>query len=543
LDRANLAAANWQIGQAGHGRFVMRSGGARKVVTAIGLLLALLLPARPAWAETLLRARLNADIISTMPGMRRDENTDAVMLHIVEGLVASREDGSVGPMLAKSWSVSQDGRVYSFALRDDVVFHNGAPLTADDVLWSFHWYLEPANHWRCLSALHGTVAKILSVTAPDRMTVRIALDRPAPLFLKTLSRADCGGTGILQRASVAADGVSWIRPIGTGPFMLGDWQHGNYLELLRFPHYAALPGPGDGNTGGKHALVDRIRFLIIPDSSAAAAALMRGNLDMTDALDTNQLGIVRRDPAIRLLGAPTLDFYPILFQTGDPVLKDVRMRQAIVLTIDRDGLARAATNGTALADASPVPVASPFYGPAESAVSKPDIAKARRLAAASGYKGQPIVLIANRRYPQLFDAAVLVQAMAAQAGINFQIQTVDWATQVSLYASGKYQAMVFAFSAKLDPSLNFDLLIGDKTKDARKVWDSKESRALYKQTVEAGDPAARQAAFDRLNAAFLADAPAVVLFNSRRIGGVRANVHGYKPWPAAQQRLWNVGIQ
>jgi peptide/nickel transport system substrate-binding protein len=514
-----------------------------KAMAAIGLLFAVLFAARPVHAETLLRVRLNADIVSTMPGMRRDENTDAVLLHIVEGLVASREDGSVGPMLAKSWTVSPDGRVYTFALRDGVRFHNGAKLTADDVLWSFHWYLEPANHWRCLSALHGTVAKLLSVAAPDKMTVRIALDRPAPLFLKTVSRADCGGTGILQRASVAADGLTWIRPIGTGPFMLGDWRHGNYVELLRFPHYAALPGPGDGDTGGKHALVDRVRFLIIPDSSAAAAALMRGNLDLMDALDSNQLGIVRRDPDIRLMGAPTLDFYPILFQTGDPVLKDARMRRAIALSIDRTGLARAATNGTGLADASPVPVASPFYGPAESAAGKPDIAKARHLAAASGYQGQPIILVANRRYPQLFDAAVLVQAMAAQAGINFQIQTVDWATQVSLYASGKYQAMVFAFSAKLDPSLNFDLLIGDKTKDARKVWDSEESRALYKKTVEADDPVARQAAFDRLNAAFLADTPAIVLFNSRRIGGVRANIVGYKPWPAAQQRLWNVGVR
>ena len=522
----------------------MQAGGTlAKAVVATGLFLAALLAARPAWAETLLRARLNADIVSTMPGMRRDENTDAVLIHIVEGLVASREDGSVGPMLARGWTVSPDGRVYTFALRDGVSFHNGAKLTAEDVLWSFHWYLEPKNHWRCLSALHGTIAKILSVTAPDRMTVRIVLDRPAPLFLKTLSRADCGGTGILQRASVAVNGVTWTRPIGTGPFMLGDWRHGNYLELLRFPHYTARPGPGDGNAGGKHALVDRVRFLIIPDSSAAAAALMRGNLDLMDALDSNQLGIVRRDPAIRLMGAPTLDFYTILFQTGDPVLKDARMRRAIALTIDRAGLARAATNGTALADSSPVPVASPFYGPAESAIGKPDVAKARLLAAASGYKGQPIALITNRRYPQMFDAAVLVQAMAAEAGINLQIQTVDWATQVSLYAGGKYQAMSFGFSAKMDPSLNFDLLIGDKTKDARKVWDSEAARALYKQTVEAGDPAARQTAFDRLNAAFLADAPAIVLFNSRRIGGVRANVHGYKPWPAAQQRLWNVGIQ
>jgi peptide/nickel transport system substrate-binding protein len=521
----------------------MRPGGARKVVTAIGLLLVVLLPACPAWAETLLRTRLNADIVSTMPGMRRDENTDAVLLHIVEGLVAYHEDGSVGPMLAKSWSLSQDGRVYTFALRDGISFHNGVKLAADDVLWSFHWYLNPANHWRCFSALHGTIANIVSVAAPDKMTVRITLDRPAPMFLKTLSRADCGGTGILQRASVAPDGNTWIRPIGTGPFMLGDWRHGNYLELLRFPLYAALPGPGDGNAGGKHALVDRIRFLIVPDSSAAAAALMRGNLDLMDALDSNQLEIVRRDSAIRLIGAPMWYFYAILFQTEDPLLKDPRMRRAIALTIDRVGLARAATNDTALADASPVPVASPFYGRAESMMNKPDVVQARLLATASGYKGQPIILTTNRRYPEMFDAAVLVQAMAAQAGINLQIQTVDWATQVSLYSGGKYQAMSFAFSAKMDPSFNFDLLIGDKKEDARKVWDSAASRALYQETVQTADPSARQTAFDRLNTVFLTQAPAIILFNPRRISAARANVFGYRPWPAAQQRLWNVGIR
>ena len=143
----------------------------------------------------------------------------------------------------------------------------------------------------------------------------------------------------------------------------------------------------------------------------------------------------------------------------------------------------------------------------------------------------------------MFDAAVLAQAMAAQAGINLQIQTLDWATQVSLYSGGKYQAMSFGFSAKMDPSLNFDLLIGDKKKDARKVWDSGQARSLYEETLQAADPAARQAAFDRLNAAFLADTPAIVLFNSRRIGGVRANIIGYKAWPAAQQRMWNVGIR
>jgi peptide/nickel transport system substrate-binding protein len=506
-------------------------------------LLCLALCPEPAVADTVLRARLNADIVSTMPGMRRDENTDAVLIHVVEGLVATQEDGSVGPLLAKRWEVSADGKTYTFFLREGVPFHNGKILTAQDVLWSFRWYLNPANHWRCLAAFNGTLAKIESVTSPQPMTVRIVLDRPVPLFLKTLARNDCGGTGILQRASVAADGHSWIKPIGTGPFMLGEWAHGNYLELLRFSRYAALSTPPNGNTGNKRALVDRIRLMIIPDSSSAAAALVRGSLDVTDALDYDQMGMIEHVPGVRIAGAAAFDFYVVLLQTNDPVLKDRRIRRALALSIDRVGLAAAATNGTALADASPIPVKSPFYSKKVAGSLAPDLVAARRLLAASGYKGQPIILTANRRYPEQFAAAVMVQAMALRAGINIQIQLVDWATEVSLYSTGNYQALSFGFSAKADPTFNFDLLIGRKSADPRKVWDTDEARTLHAKAAQETTTEARQKAFANLNAAFLRDTPAIVLFNSIRITASRTNVYGLRPWPMAQQRLWNVGVR
>ena len=112
----------------------------------------------------LLRARLNSDIVSTDPGTRRDENTDGVLLHIVEGLVASREDGSVGPMLASRWSISADGRIYTFALRPEVVFHNGAPLTSAEVVWSLQRYLKPETRWRCLDVFGPKgIARVVSV--------------------------------------------------------------------------------------------------------------------------------------------------------------------------------------------------------------------------------------------------------------------------------------------------------------------------------------------------------------------------------------------
>jgi peptide/nickel transport system substrate-binding protein len=499
--------------------------------------------ARAVSAQTVLRAGLNSDILSTDPGTRRDENTDAVLLHVVEGLVATRENLSVGPMLADHWTVSEDGRIYTFSLRRGVVFHNGAPLTSGDVVWSLERYLNPATGWRCLAEFtNGGIGRIVAVTAPDPLTVVVELERPAPLFLATLARADCGGTGITHRDSVDPQG-HWRTPIGTGPFQLTAWRHNEYVELTRFDRYAARPGPRDGNTGGKHALTDKIRFMVIPDSSAARAALLRGSLDVLDNLAPQELAGLRGKPGVRLETFPTLDLYLIRFQTNDPLLQDERLRRAIALTIDTPALARAATWGTGTPDNSPVPAASPFYGPAEARLRKPDLAEARQLLQESGYHGQPIQLMTNHRYPKMFDAAVLVQAMAAQIHVNFEIQTLDWATQLALYNSGAYQAMSFAYSARLDPALHFGALIGDKAHNPIKIWDTPRARALLRQSIEAADPATRQAAFDALQADFMREVPGIVLFNSGRITALRNNVSGYQGWPAAQQRLWDVAIR
>ena len=496
-----------------------------------------------AHAESMLRARLNSDIVSTNPGVRRDENTDAVLMHVVEGLVAYREDASVGPLLAQAWDVSKDGRAYIFHLRTDVRFHNGAAMTAQDVVWSFHRYLDPATHWRCLREFSGGgYAKIVSVQAIGPASVAITLDKASPGFLQTLARVDCGETAILHPSSVGPDGA-WRAPVGTGPFRFVAWKRNQYVQLARFADYRSLPGPRDGNTGGKQALVDELRFLVIPDSVTAEAALLRGEVDVLDGLLPIETRALQKRADVRLDIHPSMDIYALLFETRDPLLANLRLRQAIALTLDGPGLARALTQGLSPANRAVVPTASPFHDAFEAGTPRPDLAAARRLARAAGYRGQPIRLITNHRYPAMFDAAVLVQAMALEAGINIQIETLDWAAQLDRYNSGQFQAMTFAWSARMDPSLTYDALLGDKTADPRKVWDDPQARVLLDQTRATGDPAQRQAAFDRLHALFLQQAPAVILFNSARIAALRANVTGYSGWPAAQQRLWGVSLK
>src|ERR1700755_1339049 len=93
--------------------------------------------AAPASAQTI-TAALNQDIRSSDPGVNRDGNTDIVILHVVEGLVGYGEDGEVGPLLAQKIDVSPDGKTYTFTLRTGIKFHNGAPMTSADVLWSWN---------------------------------------------------------------------------------------------------------------------------------------------------------------------------------------------------------------------------------------------------------------------------------------------------------------------------------------------------------------------------------------------------------------------
>ena len=511
---------------------------------AVGLAaLALLAMLGKAGAETLLRTRLNADIRSTDPGTNRDANTDGVIAHVVEGLVAFRDDTSIGPMLADSWAVSNDGKTYTFRLRQGVKFHNGATMTADDVIWSLKRWLDPATQWRCLSEFSATgMARIEKIEAPDPQTVAITLDQPSALFLPTVARPDCGQTAIIHRDSVGADG-KWIAPIGTGPFKLAEWKRGQYVDVVRFDGYASRSEPRNGYTGAKDARVDRVRFNVIPDSSAAKAGLLSGSLDVIMSLSIPDLEELKSRPEVQLSITPALGLTGILFQTKDPLLKDVRIRRAIALSIDTAQIVDAVMMGTARPNNSALPLGSPFYSEAQSHGYAQNIAEAKKLLLEAGYRGQPVKMITNKRYSFVFDSSVLVQAMAQTVGINIELEVMDWAAQLDRYNRGDYQSMAFTYSARLDPSLSFEMLTGPKATQPRKVWDNPEAQDMLRQSMMIDDPAKRQALFDDMHKRFIADVPMIVLFNGAELTALRKGIKGYAGWLYPQPRFWGVTVE
>ena len=487
-----------------------------------------------------LRVSINSDIRSHAVGVNRDSNTDGVIMHVVEGLVAYREDGSVGPMLADSVQVSADGRAYTFKLRSGVKFHNGATMTSADVVWSLKRWLDPEAKWLCLSDFDGKKGvKIEAVEAPDASTVVVRINKPEALFLSNMAALHCGSTAILHKDSVNPDG-SWKAPVATGPYKMGEWRRGEFIELDAFREYASKPGKVDGYAGAKPAYADKVRWIVIKDDAAARAALAKGQIDILPGLSQSELADMGKQPDLMVRSSPTFGVYGVLIQTRDPMMSNAKLRRALAHALDLKPIAEIASGGTGLASPSVVPAVSPYHSGVHKQGYGLDLARVKQLLQEAGYKGEPIKMQTNRRFPTMYDQGVMVQSAAKKAGINIELEVLDWPTQLDRYQKGSYQLQSFGYSARVDPALSYEAMLGDKDKSPRKVWDNPQAIALNDEAMQVGDRARRQEIFDRMHRLMLEDVPMIVLFNPGDTNAMSKRIEGFQAWPLSRERLFGV---
>ena len=222
-------------------------------------------------------------------------------------------------------------------------FHNGATLSSADVLWNWQRYMDPRSDWRCRSDFDGRNGlKVTDVSAPDARTVVMKISHRSAVFLDSLARTDCGMTAIVHKDSVGADG-NWDKPIGTGPYQFKEWKRGEYVLLTAF-RIMRSPGAGDkpdGYVGAKRALADEVRFLVVPDASSSKAGLV--SAPSTPARSPTPTW-PKGNPAVAVMTRTTPPS-TLLFQTQDPVLKNVKLRQAIAAALDIPQVVAAASEG------------------------------------------------------------------------------------------------------------------------------------------------------------------------------------------------------
>jgi peptide/nickel transport system substrate-binding protein len=273
----------------------------------------------------------------------------------------------LAPCLAESWLASEDGLIYDFVLRDGATFHNGEPVTAEDVRFSFHRYRGGGR-----SLMND---RIVAVDTPDRRHVRFRLKGPWPDFPTFYSAA--GGAGwIVPKAYVEKVGDDGFKkaPIGAGPYRFVSFTPGVSLVLEAFEQYwRKVPN------------VRRLTFKVIPDDATRLAALTRGDVDIAYQIRGELARQVQRTPGLTLKpmaqGTQWLDF-PEQWDASSP-WHDARLRQAANLAIDRDTINQALTLGYSHVTGSIVPDDFEFYWAPPPPVHYR--AKARQLLAEAGY--------------------------------------------------------------------------------------------------------------------------------------------------------------
>lgn len=480
---------------------------------------------------------LEEDIRGLDPRRDRDGMSDPVHMHVVEGLLGYADDLSVRPMLASSYAISEDGKSYTFKLRDGVRFHNGKPLTSAEVKWSWDYVMAADSIWRCKAVFDGPI-KVAGVETPDPQTVVFKLDQPNGSFVYNLARTDCAGTPVLHPESADAEG-KWKGVIGTGPFQFGERRIGQYIEVKRFPDYALSKTEATGRVGKKEALVETVRFTVVADPSARLVGLRSGDLDITP-LTAEVVDQIEKDPKLHVTSSDTTVWYALLFGMNDPILRDVRMRRAIAAAIDRTAVAQGVSFGQWSGTATPVPSASLLYTRPSAEDEAASLTRAKSLLAEAKYSGQPITINANKALPMMFNQAVIIQSMLQAAGINTVIETLEWGLQLDRYTKGTYQAQSFGYSGRFDPMGAWERFIGP---ESRKVWKDEEAIALLNKGMKTADPAEMKQISDQLYKKFMTDVPAIGLYHVKAFYGVSDRLAGVKASPLEVVRVWNVSIK
>ncbi|MEM0955776.1 MAG: ABC transporter substrate-binding protein [Pseudomonadota bacterium] len=488
-----------------------------------------------------LRVALSSDIRTTEPGVLRDANTDDVLMHIVEPLFAYRENLEVAPLLVSSWRVSEDGKTYTMSLRDGVQFHNGTTATAQIVVWNIERYLDPGTRWICRSLFDGSRGlEIEQVVALGERAFQIELNQADGTFLHKLANLQCN-MGIVHPDSVSAAG-DWRVPIGTGPFQFVEWQRGQYVDLRRFDHYQPVLSPRDGLAGDRTAGFQYLRWVVVPEPAAARAGLLSGQLDVIYRLQVSDLFDLRSSTEVVVDEGTSIDWDVLLMQAETGRLRDRALRLAIAHAVDADQLAAIITDGISSGNHALTPPQSGYFRAcmAQGYIFSEEIA--RRWLAQSSYNGEALKLTTNRRFSNMYENAIIIQHMLGRVGIRTELEVVEWGTQLDYYARGQYELMSFGYTGRTHPVLNYDAILGDKSKNPMYQWDDPASVGLLEEIARTDNVAVVDDLLCELHARMIDAVPMLNLFNQHTIDAYRSHVVGYSATAFNKPRFWGVRL-
>ncbi len=454
------------------------------------------------------------------PRIGIDSQSERIDELIFDSLVRKDSHFNLRPWLAQSWE-TPDPLTYIFHLRSGVRFHNGQPLTARDVKWTF----DSLSNGSVLSTKTAAYQYVKEIEARDQHTVVFHLKEPFAALLWNLSD---GAIGIVPYGS----GKDFYRtPIGSGPFKFVKNEQDNEVIVERNDDYWA-----------EKPRVERVRFAVIPDTTTRALELRKGTADLAiNALTADMLVSLRREKALRIDEGPGTSLNYLAFNLRDPILRDVRVRQALAYAIDREPMLHYLWRGTARPADSILPPQHWAYT-SNVAHYPHDPAKARALLDAAGYPTRNgirfrLTIKTSTEETSRLIAAVLQQQFR-EVGVDLQIHTFEFATFFSDIVKGAYQMYTLRWVgySNQDPDV-FEYAFHTASFPPKRANRSYYSNPQVDAWIEEGrkqvDPAKRAAIYQKVQRQLAIDLPNIdlwyldnVVVHTARIKNVQVDLSG-----------------
>ncbi|MGG4495498.1 ABC transporter substrate-binding protein [Brevibacillus reuszeri] len=453
---------------------------------------------------------------------------DDANTHIYDFLLARDETGKIIPSLAESYSVSDDGKVWTFHLRKDVKFHSGAPMTGEAVKMSIDRCLEICPD----KSLLGPIEK---VEVPEPYTVNIILSEKYAPFLS----AAADFLVVLDPTRVDKLGDKFgDDPSATGPLVFSEKVRGTSLTYKLNKEYRWSPDNAE-NKGAPYS--DKIVFRFLKDDATKMLEFKKGTIQIFQEVPTNFVKELENMPGVGISKVKTAGLDYLGFNNKHPFFQDVRVRQAIAMAVDRTPIVQYGMSGFAEPIYGPLPTTIPGYSQKIEDMAKEmyktDITKSKQLLAEAGWTdtngdgilekdGEPFtteLLIEAGAEKQKI--AVTLQSQLKEVGIDLKISTAtDWVTFTEMMAKDKHEMFLSEYGY-LDPDILY-LRFG-KGNPRGLHFETDELEALLVKARQEIDKDKRMKAYEEVGEYLVKSSPWIPLFNKESVTAYR-DIEGFK---------------
>jgi len=480
----------------------------------------------PQYGKELIIAQ-NADAVSLDPALSADMESAKITACIFEGLVAYKDDSTeIKPLLASSWEILDNGKIWIFHLCKNVKFHDGTPFNADAVVFSFLRQIDTHHPFyrEDFRSADFAFKYVKFVEAKDEYTVKFCLEKPFAPFLYNLAMAFA--SPVVSPAAIKKWGNEFEKhPVGTGPFIFENRIPGDRVILKKNPDYRDnLP------------YIDKLVFRTIPNISMRFKEFQRGNIHVMDGINPVDVKSIEQLPDGRLSIQPGLTIGYLAMNTQKPPFDNVKVRQAVNYAINKENLVRLIYKGLAIKAKNPIPPSLWGYNDKiDDYEYMPE--KARDLLKQAGYdkgfKTKLFTMTVSRPYmPQPAKVARAIKGNLAGVGIMVDIEyEYDWKEYIKKVKNGEHEMCMFGWIGDNGDPDNFFYVLLDKD-NAVKPWaknlaffKNEELHTILIKAQQISDRQERINLYMQAQEIIHAQAPWVPIAHNQQVGAYLKNVH------------------